>query len=108
MHGMQRGNAGLALGSLGAGAASAMELALLRFAVFEGRTATLLARSATVRGASAALNLPPCSCKKETNVTTVKYRGRQINPLYLCILGSGETVSGAVNSPDKERIIYFI
>jgi hypothetical protein len=41
MHGMQRGNAGLAFGGLWAGAASAMELALLCLAGLEGRLAAL-------------------------------------------------------------------
>jgi hypothetical protein len=45
MVGMQRGNAGFALGSLGAGAAPAVELALLSLAGPKSRPTTLQPRS---------------------------------------------------------------
>lgn len=51
MDGVQRGNAGLAFFGLRASAPTAVELALLRFTGLKGRSATLVACSAALRGA---------------------------------------------------------
>jgi hypothetical protein len=57
MLGMQRGNAGFALGSLGTGAAPAMKLALLSPAGLKRWPATLQPRSAAARCATQALDV---------------------------------------------------
>lgn len=64
MLGMQRGNAGLALGSLGAGATPTVELSLLSLTCFEGRTATLDTCAGTFSCTAQALNFP-CGGEKQ-------------------------------------------
>jgi hypothetical protein len=56
MLGMQRGNAGFALGSLGASAAPTVELALLSLAGPKSRPTTLQPRSAASCSATQALD----------------------------------------------------
>jgi hypothetical protein len=60
MLGMQRGSAGLALGSLGAGATSTVELAFLSLTCFESRTATLVPSATAACRAAQALDFPTC------------------------------------------------
>jgi hypothetical protein len=57
MLGMQRGNAGFALGSLGAGAAPTVELALLSPAGLKSRPTTLQPRSTAMCSATQALDI---------------------------------------------------
>jgi hypothetical protein len=61
MLGMQRGNAGFAPGSLGAGAAPAVELALLSPAGLKSRPTTLQPRSTAPCSATQALDFPGSS-----------------------------------------------
>jgi hypothetical protein len=56
MLGMQRGNAGFALGSLGTSAARAVQLTLLSPAGLKSRPTTLQPRSAAARCAAQALD----------------------------------------------------
>lgn len=58
MDGVQRGNAGLAFFGLWSSAPTTVELALLGFAVFEGRTSALLACSTALSRAAKALYFP--------------------------------------------------